>query len=370
VRGDENSPKQSVFDDSMSMLSGSGLQGVSFSGNERNSLFLSLGGQGFEEISGISGFDDPADGRALGLFDYDRDGWLDLAIVNANAPMVQLFRNGTEDLVGKRSIVAFRFAGGNRAAASSETYSSRDGYGAKIQIDVVGKPIVREHRAGEGFASQNSATMLVGLGEGVEGGSARVSWPSGRVQELGFVPAGSLITVYEDARASPGGAGFVLAPYHVDGLAAGAKAAPRQERAPSRLALAGPAGRGNTKSKIKVVTTMATWCKACKGELPQIKLLREEFSEDELELLGVPVDETDTEEKLRQYVESNRPAYEMLDDLSDAEERVVKQAVIDELRVDALPAAIITDTEGRILRTLTEAPSVSEIRELLSREDA
>jgi hypothetical protein len=37
---------------------------------------------------------------------------------------------------------------------------------------------------------------------------------------------------------------------------------------------------------LKLTTTMATWCDACKGELPQLKRLRAAFAVDDLELLG------------------------------------------------------------------------------------
>jgi hypothetical protein len=73
---------------------------------------------------------------------------------------------------------------------------------------------------------------------------------------------------------------------------------------------------------------------------------------------------------LEAYVRLNEPAYTMLTDLSDAQIAVVKQTVIDVLRIDALPAAFITDREGLILRTLWEVPSVSEVRELLAKEAA
>jgi hypothetical protein len=372
VRNDKNAPKQSVFDRSLSggRLSGGHVEGMSFSGNERNSFFLNLDANRFEEISGVSGFDHPADGRAMGLLDYDRDGWLDLAIVNANSPLIQLFRNRIRDAVGERSILAIRFVGGNRTASPSTEFASRDGYGAIVEVTLGDARLVREHRAGEGFATQNSATLLIGLGSDVESGALRVRWPSGRSQDLASVPANSLVTVYEDAAQSPNGSGFVVAPYRLEGLAARAAAAPRDAEVERRLAIAGAEGRGNTKARLKLVTTMATWCEACKGELPQVKRLRAAFDADTLEILGVPVDENDTTEMLEAYVRLNEPAYTMLTDLSDAQIAVVKQTVIDVLRIDALPAAFITDREGLILRTLWEVPSVSEVRELLAKEAA
>jgi len=372
VRSDENAPTQSVFDRSMAggRLAGGYIEGVSFSGNERNNLFVNLAAKNFQDVSGISGIDHPADGRSMSMLDYDRDGWTDLAIVNANSPLFQLYRNKVKEIVGERPVLAIRLVGGNRTSSASETWAARDGYGAVVEVKLGEERLVREHRAGEGMASQNSRTLLFGLGADAEGAAIQVRWPSGNVQELDFAAAGSLVTVYEDASEAADGKGFMIAPYRVEGLAARAAAAQREESPGTRLAIAGPEGRGNTKARLKIVTTMATWCDACKGELPQLKKLRKEFANDDLELLGVPADEDDTEAMLEEYVATYKPAYTMLSDLSDAEVNVVKQAVIDALRIDALPAAIITDSNGRVLRTLWEAPSVSEVRELLGRTGA
>ena len=41
--------------------------GVSLSGLERNRLWINLDGREFVDISGVSAFDDPADGRAVAL---------------------------------------------------------------------------------------------------------------------------------------------------------------------------------------------------------------------------------------------------------------------------------------------------------------
>jgi thiol-disulfide isomerase/thioredoxin len=368
VRQDDDAPEATALDRSTigGPLAGGYIEGVSFSGNERNNLFLSLGAVDFEDVSGVSGIDHPADGRSMGLLDYDRDGWLDLAIVNANSPLLQLFRNGIEELVGPRPVVAVRFVGGNRTAAASADFGPRDGIGAIVEIEVGEARLIREHRAGEGFAAQNSATLLIGLGIDAAGGKMRVRWPSSRVQELGWIDAGSLVTVYEDASASTNGSGFSIAPYRVAGLAARAEKAPREEPVPRRLTFASSVVPNEPAAKLTLITTMATWCEACKAELPQIKRLRREFAAEELEILGVPIDENDDARKLANYVKAHAPAYRMLDHLTDEKIAEVQQTVLDELRIDALPAAIITDSTGRVLRTMWEIPSVSDIREALA----
>mgnify|MGYP001121495286 CR=1 FL=1 len=59
-------------------------QGFSFSGYERDPLFLNLGNRKFVDISGCSGIDSVSDGRAGVFADFDNDGDLDLFVGNGN----------------------------------------------------------------------------------------------------------------------------------------------------------------------------------------------------------------------------------------------------------------------------------------------
>ena len=195
------------------------LSEVSVSGHERNHLFLSRWAEQFIDISGVSGLDHVGDSRVFVLFDFDRDGWQDVALINANAPLLQLFRNqiGTTTTEGEsRGIIALRFVGGNDTAGPSEGSSARDGYGALATLDLGDFVTRREHRAGEGFAAQNSATMIVGVGTRPLIASVAVRWPSGKVQETADVRAGALLTVYEDPAQSPTGEAFVVERYTVE----------------------------------------------------------------------------------------------------------------------------------------------------------
>jgi hypothetical protein len=183
--------------------------GASLSGYQRNRLFLNLDGRNFIDVSGLSGADSPADGRACAQLDYDRDGRVDLVLVNANEPLCQLYQNGS----AAGQMLALRFVGGNNRAEPSNKWSARDGYGAEVEVVLGEKTLLREHRAGEGFSTQNSATMIIGLGEYEKVDAVRVSWPSGRVHVMEHVEAGLLLTVYENADHSPANEAYVTAPY-------------------------------------------------------------------------------------------------------------------------------------------------------------
>ena len=63
------------------------------SGNERNHLFMNQKDHELKDVSLISGLDSIADGRANAIWDFDRDGFQDIVLVNANNPLLQLFHN-------------------------------------------------------------------------------------------------------------------------------------------------------------------------------------------------------------------------------------------------------------------------------------
>ncbi len=187
--------------------------GASLSGRERNHLFLNQNGRHFIDFSGISGADSPADGRSFALLDFDRDGWQDLAVVNANAPLFELFRNQMGDGGSSAAILGLRLVGGNHADQPSRIWSARDGYGAAVTVDLAPGKIVRQHHAGQGFSAQNSPIMRIGLGERSKAASVEVRWPSGKVQHTSNIAAGTMLTVYENEDHSPTGEAFVVRPY-------------------------------------------------------------------------------------------------------------------------------------------------------------
>ena len=119
--------------------------------------------------------------------------------------------------------------------------------------------------------------------------------------------------------------------------------------------------------RIRVYTLMATWCSACKKELPQIAYLKSRFAPEEVGLFGLPADETDDSDKLRHYVQLNRPEYEIIGSLTDKERENVMTIVAKTLGQEALPSTIVTDANGKVLQCLLGVPSVSDLRRLLAR---
>jgi thiol-disulfide isomerase/thioredoxin len=127
--------------------------------------------------------------------------------------------------------------------------------------------------------------------------------------------------------------------------------------------------KAGPKPKLVLYTTMATWCAPCKAELPQLTYLRSVFKPEELAMIGLPYDDKEGAAKLTAWASANHPPYELIANLTPEGIASAKSVVKATLRMDAVPAIIVTDGDGRIVRARFGPPSVSEMRELLSQRD-
>ena len=330
------------------------------SGHERNHLFMNQADHELKDVSLVSGLDSIADGRANAIWDFDRDGFQDIVLVNANNPLLQLFHNQMKLAAPTSSnFIAVQLTGGNQTGQPTDEWSNRDGIGAVVRVQVGDTTLVREARAGEGFASQNSKVMLVGIGDQAEV-EVSVDWPSGKRVEYGTVPAGQLAHCYEDKSATFNLSGIELAPYTAE--------EPFVET--DRLVdygnfqLPDHNSASFDNARLILYVSMATWCPNCKKNQPLVAMLREKFG-DQIDLVGVPVDPEDTAVKLADYRQKYRPAYELLDPVTDAERSKLETLVTSISRQGALPSTLITDRQGRVLDAVGGIPSSSTVARLL-----
>ncbi len=173
-------------------FSGPQFHAHSYSGSERNRFILNHAGTNFADLSTLSGADDVGDSRAWVQWDMDRDGWPDIAVVNANVPSLSLYRNLLAAQHPGHRFIAVRLTGGSISAAPQGLFSNRDGIGARIMVQAGGVTLRRDRQCGEGFAAQNSATLLIGLGTAEKAERISIHWPSRKVQHIENVAAGTL----------------------------------------------------------------------------------------------------------------------------------------------------------------------------------
>ena len=148
-------------------------QGFSFSGYERDPLFLNLGNRKFVDISGCSGIDSVTDGRAGVFADFDNDGDLDVFSTTIQGQSHLLFRNN----VGQDN----RFL---RVALEGGTSIGRDACSAVVRVRTSAGTLTKTKAGGSGFISQHDPRLLFGLGTDERAASVEVTWPDGTVEPL------------------------------------------------------------------------------------------------------------------------------------------------------------------------------------------
>lgn len=345
-----------------------GTQWHSFSGHERNCYFHNLHGRAFRDESTLSGLDQVADSRAFVVWDYDHDGAADIGLVNANYPLLNLYRNQARDVSGTAArghFVALRFHGGNTTGQPRRDLSARDAYGATVRIEAGGLKLLREHRCGEGFAAQNSATLLVGLGEASRIERLSVRWPSGRTDTWQDLPVDQLLELHETPDTSADARTLRIADYAPAPRPATVDSSPLRPLGQLDLAACLPADLP-TDRPLYLLTTMATWCEAClRHQAPLVNLAARHA--DQLVLCGVPVDPIETPEELERYAERARPAYRILSSIDPEQRDRVVQVIRRELKTESIPCSVLVDSQGRILEAFYGTPTASDIGRWLMR---
>ena len=335
----------------------------SLNGNERNRYFANRAGRSFTDISALSGLDNPADSRGFAILDYDRDGWQDIALVNANQPLFNLYRNemGTAGLSG--GVIAIRFVGGNRAASPSKGFGCRDGYGARVVVDLGNEKITREHRCGDGWSTQNSPTMMVGIGTHTNVVSLSVKWPSGRTTTTRGIPEGTLLTVYENPEDSPTNDPVERNTYRI-------KASERRMAPIKRevFPIATADSSAKPGARLRVYTTFSTSNQPYKENLPRLRHIRTELGPEEVDIIAVPIDDADDIQKLTVYNREYRPSTRLIG-IATSQRAGAAAAFTKVFGAEPpVPSSVITDGSGHILSSQPGVPGVSVLRKMLRRD--
>ena len=155
-----------------------------------NALFVNNGDGTFDDISPLSGVDDPGIGRDLVIADFNEDGCLDIFLVNMgnewhDPGVARLFQNVCDH---GNNWLSIRTVG---------AASNRDGIGARVRVTTGETVQIREVGASQGHMSHHVQPVHFGLGKASVADLVEVRWPSGRVQRLVEVAANQSITLAE-----------------------------------------------------------------------------------------------------------------------------------------------------------------------------
>ncbi len=338
------------------------LNGVSWSGRERDHVFLNLSDGTFADVSQVSGADCIGDGRALAVTDWDDDGRVDFFLKSRTSPRVLFFRNQIEggghflrlDLVGARC--------------------NRDAIGARATVELEDRSLVQTVRAGDGYLSQSSKRLHFGLGAAERVRGVSVRWPDGSREEYqGFEPdrryritqgsaAPKLVparTVAElasaEVRSCEPISGLRARVPLVEKLSLGPVGIPAFENEGRKVAdlTGGPA----------LVHMWSTTCAACLKELPQFRDERERLTASGLRLVLLTTDPAESFDRARALLAEaglERDAGFVDSNLSQILQ-VLLADVLGDYDVVPLPTSLLVDGSGELVALYLGATPFEEI---------
>ncbi len=147
---------------------------------QRPLFLVNQAGRGFREARL---FDRPLVGRGLAAGDWNRDGAIDLLLTtNGGAPVLLQNAGG---------------AGRSLRLVLEGTRSNRSAIGAEVIAQVGGRSLRRRVRSGSSYLSASELALTLGLGDSRQAERITIRWPSGAVEALRDLSAGSEYRVRE-----------------------------------------------------------------------------------------------------------------------------------------------------------------------------
>jgi thiol-disulfide isomerase/thioredoxin len=313
-------------------------QGLSFSGFERNKVWLNAGGK-YVDLSDVSGADNPNDSRAVLRADFDDDGDVDLFVHNLQRERHNLYRNDAPP--EGHGFLKLRL----RA-----TTSQHEAIGATVIVTGPSGPVAQALMRGDGFLSCSAPELVFGLGRAAEA-AVEVRWPGGARESFGTLAAGTRALLVEGSgKAEP----FEARPTPLpDPLPPGLRLAEGDPFPTLLLADADGTPRelavpALAKGKPVLVNFWASYCTPCVQELP---LLQSRHASGAERVVTISVDVPGDVARARELLAragASFPAFYLAGAPAKAgpDQRLLGD-VIDLERL-TLPTTVVVSPEGRV----------------------
>lgn len=333
---DEKQGKGALRSDQDRLMFG---EGFSFSGYERDPLYLNTGAKKFVDISGVSGLDSITDGRA-GLFaDFDNDGDTDVFVTVIQGQSHHLFRNNVGQDYNYLRIV---LEGGAGKPGGLEAY------GAVVRLKTSAGTLTKIKSGGSGFISQHDPRLLFGLGRDARAASVEVTWPGNKVERFeGDFRAGWTVLLRRGAGRAEGlklASAELPDPLTRDQMFARGLKVTVGRPLPELLVKTPEGETVQLRQRLQpgrrmLINVWATWCLPCRMEMPELEKLRPGLAANKIDLVGLNVD-SDPQADVRGFLREHRVGYPVYVGGVESIERLY---ATDELSV---PMSILVDDRG------------------------
>lgn len=97
------------------------------------------------------------------------------------------------------------------------------------------------------------------------------------------------------------------------------------------------------RGEVVLLNVWATWCPACRREMPSLQALHEELGPDGLRVVGVSIDGAGEESAIRDFLEEVGATYTIL---HDPQGQLLEQAGF---RIIGVPTTYLADRRGRLV---------------------
>ena len=313
-------------------------EGFSFSGFERDKLYLNLEGKRYVDISGLSGLDSVTDGRGAAYADFDNDGDYDILLTTLQGQMHHLFRNN----IGQNGAFVRISLEGRE--------SGRDAFGTEVRMKTSQGLLTKVKAGGSGFVSQSDPRLLFGLGTDEQAEWIEVKWPAGRLQRFSEIPAQSSILLVEGEPAFTTIAEkrFSLPdPVEADPMLQMLRVGPGELFPNVRLVDAQNNATDfhsyRSPDRRYLVNFWATYCVPCRKEMPELQKLAPELREAGVEVIGVSLDQGVQRDRIPAFLKRMQITYPTF----TTDEKTFAQLFSgDEVFI---PLSYVLDRSGRIV---------------------